>query len=238
MRALLLVGLCGCDVLFQLDTVPLRDAAPDARADGLVAHYPMDSLGATLAGCMPDVAGGHDGNCVPQAPGSAAGVIDGAYVFDGNEGVRVAYDPAFDSASWTVTVWANLTANTGAYQCFINRIFGAADDDAWQICFGPGLVFAKVSESTAAPAVVIAPGSWHHFALTYDGTAQHWILWLDATDLAHADIAQESDATSPIVFGEDLSAGSPDAPFAGMLDDARFYNRALSPAEIATLATR
>jgi len=75
---------------------------------------------------------------------------------------------------------------------------------------------------------VLKEGQWHHVAGTWDGLTQR--LYLDGVEIA------SRAPTGSLATGTMIRLSSPDGePLNGMLDDARIYNRALSPREIMAL---
>jgi len=75
---------------------------------------------------------------------------------------------------------------------------------------------------------VLKEGQWHHVAGTWDGATQR--LYLDGVEIA------TRAPTGTLSAGTMIRLSSPDGePLNGMLDDARIYNRALSPREIMAL---
>ena len=79
----------------------------------------------------------------------------------------------------------------------------------------------------------MALGTWHHLALTWDGTTKRGYFDGVADVMAAATIA--SDATTALSIGERDTA-SP-ISFLGTVDDLVFYKRVLTQAEITQLAT-
>lgn len=249
LRVLALFALCGCDILFQLQTVPPVDARADAPADatigGLVAYYPMDDLGSTLSTCMKDPVGHHDGACVGGEPTVVAGAIGNAYKLDGVLNIRIANAAELDTPGFTVAYWRNLVTSPAmkadGYECPVNRVYGTATDDSWQVCAESQGTYWKVGETSSSSGVMVQVGEWHHVAITFDGAA--FTIWLDGALLGSGTATVAIEPTDPIVLGMDLDGDGvgnfmPSATFDGLLDDLRLYNRALSPAEVAELAHR
>jgi hypothetical protein len=69
--------------------------------------------------------------------------------------------------------------------------------------------------------------------MRWDGTFK--TIWIDGINIIGHQAAITFD-TSDVLIGYDVDFGSPVAAFAGILDEVRIYNRALSDAEIALLA--
>src|SRR5207245_6998636 len=95
------------------------------------------------------------------------------------------------------------------------------------------------SNDRFSSSTLIQTGAWYHVALVFDGSlpsAQRVTLWINgALDVT----ATESSAAIPN-YASDVLLGNthPCASnwFNGLIDDVRFYRRALSPQEIMGLA--
>jgi len=75
---------------------------------------------------------------------------------------------------------------------------------------------------------------WHHFATVYDGSA--WKLYINAVEEA----SLTTDQGARIASGVGWAIGSNSISsryFDGLIDDARIYNRGLSPQEIGVIYT-
>jgi len=93
----------------------------------------------------------------------------------------------------------------------------------------------RTSPQPLVSAFVVADWQWHHIGLVWDGSLRH--LYADG-----AEVAKDAAALSPLQScdgglhlgaGKSLGAG---AFWAGLLDDVRIYNVALTPAELEQLA--
>lgn len=224
------------------------DAVIDAAADGpsipadLVAWYTMDTL---VHQSVPDATGHSDGTCGRTTCPSliATGRIGGALAFNGvDQLVRVPSTADLKTANgFTVTVWVNRATGAGN-ACIVNKGFGAAADNSWQVCVSAA---GKLSFYSAAVAGADAQASpqvldtehWYHVALWWDGASKTKATYIDGQRTASgtADIAFDD---SDITIGGDVDPGTAIvAPLAGEVDDLRIYNRALSDTEIAGLAS-
>ncbi len=80
----------------------------------------------------------------------------------------------------------------------------------------------------------LSANSWHHAAVTYDGT--NWMLFLDGNLETNRFVRQPPrwDTIQHAALGSSLnSTGTPQGYFAGTLDEVRIWNYARSPAQIA-----
>jgi hypothetical protein len=243
-RWLAFVVLVGCGRYgFQMDAAS-ADAAADADTSGLVAWYPMGSL---ANDATPDATGhGHDGICSTTGgtcPMIVAGRIGAALRFDGtNDHFTVAIAPDLDTTlGFTVAAWIWIDAPPSAYSCFVNKVIGTGGNDSWSACvtpgtqifFGTNLTGTDAGDALLTPQSSVPINSWHHVAIRWDGALKS--VSLDGIEKAGDQAATAFD-DNPILIGYDLDNGAPVAPFAGILDEVRIYNRALTQAEITLLA--
>ena len=237
--ALLLVA--SCDRVFGLtegSTTPADSSDGDSTLGlGLVASYPMESVGTTLTGCMNDLVGSHDGNCdSPITLGS--GCRGSGFVFDGTTNVvRIPTDEMLNLTTFTVVYELFITAAITQAACPVDRPFGSADDNSWSLCFnsGPMMIVAGTNgtgNQSATTSILPSPGAWHQVAITWDGTNLTGKLDGNPTVLTTATMPYDA---APIVVGADLSP-SPNRHFAGQLDELQIYSRVVSDPELAVLA--
>jgi len=83
----------------------------------------------------------------------------------------------------------------------------------------------------------IADGTWHQYVGTYDGTNDINRLFIDGKLVATRGQGGSiiDTANLNVAIGCRIHPGGTDSYFAGELDDARVYNYALSPVQVATL---
>jgi hypothetical protein len=230
--AVTILLVAGCQRVFGLE----RETEPDSLPAGLIRWYTMDRLDGTR---LVDATGrGHDGVCPLQAcPGAAAGIVDGALRFDGaTQLLQSASDADLETlASFTVATWLYLDVPiTTATACAVNKVYGPAGDNSWQLCLEGGRWRFDTDGgdlSVSGPAVV---GEWHHFAMEWDGTTKR--LFVDALETGSGAAVIAFDH-GPVLFGADIDAGEPLVYFPGALDDIRIYDHALTPNELIDLVT-
>lgn len=243
MRLALVVALAGCDGVFGLTQLPpATDGTPlpDAPFDGLVAHYPMDALGSTLASCMPDATGrGHDGACVGGTmPGVVGGIVDQAFDFAGNVQIHVPHATELDTTSgFTVAAWVRVSQAPplGGFECPFNRLLGQACANSWQVCLDSADVYFEVGSMGNFVPPGLAVDAWHQVAIEWDGTM--YFAWIDGILVGSGPSTVMFDAND-IVVGTDIDGGVVSGPYTGLLDDLRIYNRALTQSELAALPGR
>jgi hypothetical protein len=251
--AYVLIVLCsqlaGCDRVFQLGEVEehqrldaddqVRDAA--TLPPGIVAWYSMDGV---ESGQVADLVADRHGVCATaRCPTAATGIRRGALRFDSNEQiVLVPQDTAFETkAGFTVTAWVFLDQlpASGDVGCPFSKLYGTVLN-SWQLCqTSANLVFYSTgpagvgNDSQARPSLPV--GEWIHVAIRWDGTLK--TIWRDGV-AEPATTAMIGFDGGPIYIGNDLDGSVAVAPFPGIIDDVRIYNRALDIVELTDLAQR
>ncbi len=86
---------------------------------------------------------------------------------------------------------------------------------------------ADQTDHTTFGRTPIQPGSWHHFALVYDGGLRWYLDSQEEGALTGVALASASD--DPIVIGNDLATGLGERGFVGWIDEVRIVDAALSP---------
>ena len=222
------------------------------------------SLGPAPVGSGPVLALSFNEASGPMANDSSgngnSGSINGAMRVAGQAGYGGALSFDGVSAIVTVTHSASLALSTGmTLEAWVNPTAnaGAAPNDGWRTVIlkerGPnGLAYALYGndgnsnpsrpagyinsgfdkEATAAPALPV--GVWSHIAVTYDNTAIK--LYVNgALRNTFTTTGAISASTGPLQIGGNNVFSLPGTEFfAGLIDEVRVYNRALSAAEIAT----
>lgn len=163
----------------------------------------------------------------------AAGQYGDAAWFDGTGLVEVPGSSNLNPEHFTVSAWVKPADDT-ARGAVVNRWYAM---DAWGIWFDAGSYMFAVSfpdGSWGTPVGVSAPGAagqWTHVAGVYDG--QNVILYLDGVE-----VRRTPASGTPQVSDRPIAIGNHPAwdGFRGAIDEVRFYDRALDPADIALLA--
>ena len=105
-----------------------------------------------------------------------------------------------------------------------------------QVFFGPRWIDDAVRVETRE---ALAPGRWHHLALTYDGSqfARGVTLYVDGEPRRDLDVLLDL-FTGSFKAPPPLRVGSrgKDGHFRGLVDDLRRYDRALRPEEVRVVA--
>ena len=201
---------------------------------GLVAAYSFDEgVGTTLT----DSSGYSNNGTITNATWSTAGHSNQALVFNGSSSRVTVADstslhlttgmtleawlyPTAAATDWTAAV---LKERSGGLAYALYATDGAAKPPA-------GYIDKGGTDYNAAGTSVLSLNTWTHLATTYDGAALKLYVngaMVKSRALTGTIIA----STGPLDIGSDAVWGE---YFAGLIDDVRVYNRALSQAEIQT----
>ncbi len=205
-------------------TVVARFANPATPAPGMVAYW-RGEADAT------DSVGTHHGTFYNGAnvttPSVTPGLIGSALSFDGTVNVRVPYSAALEPAQITIEAWIYPTVQSGSFQAIVRRPRGP-DGPSWAIGLQNGyLYFLTASGNTGGYLPLVSLNQWTHVAVTSDGTTKS--IYVNGVRLT-----QEGggllvyDQLGPVTLGD---------TFHGRVDEVSIYNRALTPGEVAALAT-
>ena len=201
---------------------------------GLVGRWALDETALTTAA---DSSGlGNNGTLINGPAWNPGGKIAGALSFDGLNDYVSLGNPAslIPGSAITLAAWFNLSDVT--YNRFIlSKYDGVAPQNDTFLRFQAGTgVACAVGGSTLIGAATITAGQWYHVVCTYDGASIR--LYLNGTQMASVGksgaIADE--AGTAWLIGARTPA-NPTACIAGLLDDVRIYNRALTGPDVAQL---
>jgi len=234
----LVIGVEGAGAAGTLyfDDIELQGTAPgfvtpvDPGTSGLVAWYKFD-------GDLKDAAGTNHGTAVGDAKTGADATRGQVLLVDGiGDAVDI---PALGSANAvTISMWVNSTIDPTPIQfaSFFHADDWAAGDLHWRYSYGVVDAGLYGLSNTTGKAINRA-NQWNHVAVTVSAT--EFALWLNG----YKDGSQTFTAVQTITLGDGLigawrNGASVERTFTGKIDDARFYDRALSQEEIASLAGR
>jgi hypothetical protein len=215
-----------------------------------IAHWKLDE---TTGPTAVDSINGYDGT-LANGPAWTSGLLQGALDFDGvDDTVDVGPEPALDdifASGATLTGWIRARGwGEGSYGRIADKSNATYPGVGWAFeLYGPAqallfqMGYSGATGGWATPPGSISLDTWHHVALVFDSSSDtnDPVIYIDGV----AQTINELDAPSgtPDPDGDyDLHIGnhaqSTVRTFDGLLDDIRFYDRILSAAEIAELAT-
>jgi len=198
----------------------------DPGSAGLIAHYPFN-------GNTNDAVGGHHGTTTGLVS-YAAGKIGQAIVLDGvDDLVTVGAVGISGAAPRTIAGWAK--AHATSLPDWIN-IFGFTGPSGGNGHFDIEHVNVGGNRGYGIHVYgwerVICPVDleWHHLAASYDGTT---IKWYGDGRLIGSDSSRVLDTPDNVHMGK---RDDNENYWPGRVDEVRIFNRALSDAEVASLA--
>lgn len=198
----------------------------------LLAFWPLDEGSGCVAG---DASGFNDGTLGPDclgggdAPLWTAALNGTGLAYDGaNDEVRVSADAALDTpGALTIAAWIH-HGPSGIFRSIVDRRDSGADGYDLYLD-AQSRLFLRVDDGVLVSNTVVADGTWHHVAGTYDGNTLR--LYVDGVlDASVAVGAKAIDVAADLFLGRNF-AGT-DFGLAGTLDEVMIYGRALSATEV------
>jgi len=225
--------------------------APIVRSDNPAAFW---RLGEASGPTAFDTVGGHDGTYTGTltygVAGALPGDLDTAVEFDGSSGYVAApfSAPLNPQGPFTVEAWVrpNAVPNSSGTPCPISSAQFNGNRSGWQIRErDTGWQFVLYTHSSSSVANdglantahggVPSTNSWTHLVGVYDGSNTYlYVNGVAFSSSASGYVANYDDsvnAPGPFTIGARSSLNN---NFSGRVDEAVFYSRALSAAEVTS----
>ena len=210
-----------------------------ALPSGLIAWWRGEGDASDTMGVHPGAAQG--GLSYPLAQ------VGQGFGFDSNDD-RVAVPHAADlnpgAGGFTAQFWMRGTrAQPDSFSALLDKSHGFTDSTGWtlhcwtsdgHVSFGIGQGgsgsgnFQEVLSKTD-----VLDGNFHQVTAVWTGTEAQ--LFVDGTLEAHLAMSPPANNTRPLCLGYAWGGGTPQRFFRGTLDEIMLFNRALTPAEVASL---
>jgi hypothetical protein len=235
-------------------TLKINATRKDVLTSGLVGHWTFD--GQDMAGVTAYDRSGRGNNGVVQSVTTrAVGKIGQGLEFHGvagaNDYVNAGSDPSLDDvAVKTVSAWIR----PDSYGATFGRVMGKdnSSGSCWAFSVSPSagtfnaqsFAFANVCFDSSpglwsTPTASIITKRWYHIALVYDrtGSENDPVMYIDGVSQTVTENTSPSGSPTSDADFELWIGNRPDLArtFDGLIDEVRFYNRALSAAEIKRL---
>lgn len=208
---------------------------------GLLAYYPFD-------GDLTDVTGNSANTGISVNPPSYfCGVDDTALSFNGGDDQVNLVGPLveeFNVEDFSVSFYFKSTGSSGTQYLLSKRRTDCAGDFAFFIRYRPSTrtVNAVLTEtpnkSISLTQQLDADKCWQHVALVRDDNRIklyiNGLLAQEDRTVGRINIENDGD----LILGNSECLGTNEAPFQGLIDDLRFYNRTLRAEEVAGLYFR
>ncbi len=235
--AILVCGACGRiafdpigDAATSVDTA-MADTTVDAANSDLLLHFDFEAS----SGLLYDSSPAHHAATCASCPTSTTGQIGAnAAAFTGAQCITIPDAADLHPATFTFAEWVDSTGSQRS-TTFSRPLDGATDTtNTIEIYVDVMNVWHIGVDSTyeMTPSAVTLD-AWHHVAGTFDGTTL--TAYVDGGSLGTT-TSTATYAMDDYLIGCDINIGNQEEFFSGTIDDVRFYDRVLSPTEIATLA--
>ena len=222
----------------------LRVLQPVALPADLIAWWRGEPA---TGSAVPDIIGGHDGgffsgNTAAAPVYAAHGKVGSAFAFDGTVYVRIPDAVELRPSEMTAEAWVFPTMQSGDHQSVIARGSSTNEDDIWWLGVFSGKPrfwskhFGLGMQVLEAPSA-IPLNQWTHLAISFDGTTKR--LYINGAQVASQGglgALVYDVAAVPVTIGSDWAFNASTSRFNGRVDEVSLYRRALSSAEVFSLA--
>ncbi len=162
------------------------------------------------------------------------GKIGGALEFDGeDDGVTIATPTGnFGTGDFSVCFWMSITTDKSYFA--IMQKGSSPGFSIWKRTYDVLALNLSNTDFNSSVLAIWGSDGWHHICVTADRDDVAWFYIDGAADISRDITAVQTslDSAPMLVFAP---GGVPAYTFAGRLDDMRFYNRVLTPAEVADI---
>lgn len=222
---------------------------PWYNSTGLVGYWSMDGndvdWSATTAEVIDRSGQGNHGDAISMdTSNSVIGKVGQAMDFRGGGYINIPSSSVFDFTgqdSFSLGVWLNIDSSLGDYDGIIGKASASSIDGYMLRHTTNGNISARledVLDSNQAGATSSGydyrDGQWHHVFMVVDRVANKLSLYIDgAIESQDADIIDIDDIQND--YNLNIGSFGTGVKLNGKIDEARIYNRALSPDEITEL---
>jgi mono/diheme cytochrome c family protein len=174
-----------------------------------------------------------------QGRSGLAAELDGRRYLDVGDVGDFGFDDTF-----SLTAWVYPTGGRGG--TILSRMTDVPEADGYALSLSGGKLQVNLVKRWLDDALrveslcTLEPDRWHHLAVTYDGSrvAEGVKIYVDGCDEPFDTLLDELNQSfktkEPLRIG---GGNGPDGRFHGLIDDVRVYAAALSPDDVAILAT-
>jgi len=216
------------------------DADSPLPQAGLVGYWPFDETEGDLVPCP--LANVSPGNL--RGAQRADGKVGRACKVAANAFVDLGDVANFDrSEAFSYGAWINAQPGNGG-GAVISRMNDSNKHRGFDLYVAGDRVFAHIIHSWPDNAIKVETkdalklNEWQHLLVTYDGSGKAGGVTIYINGKASPLVVANDNLRDTIKAAVSLQVGrrTPGAPFSGLVDEVRVYNRALSAAEAASLA--
>ena len=210
---------------------PTAPTNTSAGNPGLVAAYPFDEGTGTT---VHDVSGNGNNGTISNVTWTTAGKYGDALVFNGTNALVTINDSSslHLTTGMTLEAWVNPSTVTSAWRDVVykgnDNYYLEATSSYNKVPVGGGQVGSPPSYAEAKGTAALPTNTWSFLSATYDGTTMR--IYVNGTQVGtQAETGSLLTSTNPLQIGGDSIFGQ---YFAGLIDEVRVYNVALTAAQI------
>lgn len=208
---------------------------------GLVAWFKMDSISGDV---LTDETGVHTGTITNGS--LVSGHLGSAIQFNGTSTLgSVPNNAALNCEAFTVSIWLKFTSSDNLVIAERNQntgwslqILNAGGASFYGGSAGQVSIVSNTTTNILRSGITVNDGAWHHIAATVHYAGGVSKMYVDGTLTSPTSGLGSSVAGGPSYISGPLSIGQRPtnvAPFNGDIDNFRYYDRALSAAEVLQL---
>ncbi|MEM6991859.1 MAG: LamG domain-containing protein [Myxococcota bacterium] len=168
--------------------------------------------------------------------------MGGACRFGNGEDIQVEHNASFELQAFTLAAWAwpNPIAE-GLLYTVAAKPHGPLERNSYEIGFNffgnteVALMCYGGLDDGICSSTPVTTDQWIHVAMTYDGEFGRLYVNGELREEDPAPAVGISYDGAPLLIGIDLDNGLPAHPMDGLIDDVRFYSRALNAEELSAL---
>jgi hypothetical protein len=199
---------------------------------GLVGYWSFNDCTAT------DSSGTGNSGTLVGSPACVAGKSGSGLQLNSTNYAQIPDSASLDlTTAFTISTWFKANAFTSSSWRLVDKVTAGMSDGFMLAVHSSGISLSVAPNAGLNLLVPISSDVFHHVAATFSqGMVQ---FYLDGQFIGAANVGATSVATNALPLRIGASQGSlasPSANFRGIIDEVRIYNRALSDAEVATLA--
>ena len=176
----------------------------------------------------------------PIEKGDASfGKVGGGFGLDGSNQFEIPHDPALDPECFTLGLWAFIPTDQATMPWLVCKNYHEAAEGNYGINLLNGTVRAVMNIGGGAKNSFVVPAphkkvkfdAWNHLAMSYDGATLR--LFVNGAEVGAKSIGlKRVPANRGLAIGGRQDKPNPIYQFRGVVDEVRFYDRALKPKEV------
>ena len=174
-----------------------------------------------------------------QKGDASFGKVGGGFGFDGTNQFEIPHEPALDPECFTLGLWAYIPTEYGRMPWLVCKNYHEAAEGNYGINIVNGAVRAVMNIGGGMQNSFVAPAprnkvkfdAWNHLVMSYDGATLR--LFVNGAEANAKTIGRKRvPGSRGLTIGGRQDGPNPMYQFHGVIDEIRFYDRAMKPEEI------